>query len=70
MQVNEGVLDRIVRLIFALMFFVVGSLYVDSWARIALYVFSLGMVITFTTGFCGLYKIFGISTVRNANKKK
>ncbi len=70
MKINEGILDRVVRFVLAIVFFVVGSLYVDGWARLALYVLSLMMVISMTTGFCFLYKVFEISTVGNDIKKK
>ncbi|MDD5396813.1 MAG: DUF2892 domain-containing protein [Candidatus Moranbacteria bacterium] len=59
---NEGIWDRIVRFVLALVFFAVGSLYVDGYARLALYVLSLMMVITSTTGFCLLYKFLDIDT--------
>jgi hypothetical protein len=59
---NENMWDRIIRFILAVVFFVVGSLYVDGAARLALYVLSLVMIITSTTGFCLLYKLFGINT--------
>lgn len=70
MVINEAWWDRVIRFVLALVIFVVGSLWVDGWARLALYVLSLVMVITFTTGFCGLYKLLGISTVRKADKKQ
>ena len=62
MKINIGIWDRIIRFVFALIFFVVGSLYVDGTWRLVLYVLSLAMVITSTSGFCFLYKVCKIDT--------
>ena len=59
---NVGAWDRLIRFIFALVFFAVGSLYVDGYPRLILYVLTLGMVISSTTGFCLLYKFLDIDT--------
>jgi hypothetical protein len=59
---NEGIIDRLIRFVFAIVFFVVGSLYVDGYARLALYFLTLMMIITSTSGFCLLYKFLGIDT--------
>jgi hypothetical protein len=59
---NVGIVDRIIRFILAAVFFVVGSLYVDGYGRLALYVLTLAMIISSTTGFCLLYKIRDIDT--------
>jgi len=64
MKKNIGTLDGIIRIILAIIFFAVGSLKVDGTPRLILYVLSLIMVVTTTSGFCFLYKIFGISTRR------
>ncbi|EKE25616.1 MAG: hypothetical protein ACD_5C00096G0003 [uncultured bacterium] len=68
MTTNVGIIDRIIRFVLMLVFFVVGSLYVDGWARIALYAMALAMTITFTTGYCFLYQVIGIN--KNVNNKK
>ena len=65
---NAGVWDRLIRFVFALIFFVVGSLYVDGTPRLILYVFSLAMVISSTSGFCLLYKLLDIDTLKNKKK--
>ena len=56
MKINVGVLDRIFRMILAVATFAAGSLLVNGYARLALYVLSLSMVVTSTTGFCFLYQ--------------
>ena len=66
---NTGIIDRIVRFILALVFFAVGSLYVDGALRIVLYVITLGMIISSTTGFCLAYKFLDIDTTGNSSKK-
>ena len=62
MEKNIGIIDGIIRIILAIIFFIVGSLKVDGTPRLILYILSLIMVVTTTFGFCFLYKIFGIST--------
>ena len=59
---NEGAIDRIIRFILALAFFAVGSLYVDGYPRLILYVLTLAMIITSTTGYCHVYKLLKINT--------
>jgi hypothetical protein len=59
---NVGAIDRIIRIILAVVFFAIGSLKVDGTPRLILYFLSLIMVVTATTGFCLLYKPFGINT--------
>ena len=68
MKINAGVWDRIARFVFALVFFVVGSLYVAGYARLLFYVLSLILVITSTSGFCAMYEVFKIDTT--SKKKK
>ncbi|KKQ07090.1 MAG: hypothetical protein US16_C0003G0065 [Candidatus Moranbacteria bacterium GW2011_GWE2_36_40] len=63
---NVGILDKSVRVIFVLVFLVIGSLYADGFLRLALYVLALALSISVVTSFCFLYKFFDIST----NNKK
>lgn len=67
---NLGVIDRTFRFVLMLIFFVVGSLYVDGWMRIFFYVLALAMTITFTSGYCFLYQVIGINKNGNNKKKK
>lgn len=63
LQKNEGYLDRGIRL-FAFEFAVLAAIFwIGGWAQILLYVFSAILLFTGLTGFCGLYKLFGWSTV-------
>jgi hypothetical protein len=59
---NEGIIDRLIRFILAFAFFAVGSLYVDGYARLALYVLTLVMIISSTSGYCLAYKFLDIDT--------
>ncbi len=61
---NVGIWDRIIRFILVLVFLAAGSFLVDGWARLVLYVLALMMTVTFTMGFCFLYKFLDISTIR------
>ena len=62
---NVGILDRIVRVFLMIVFFVVGSLYVDGLIREFFYVLALVMIVTATIGKCPLYNIFKISTKKD-----
>ena len=59
MKKNEGTLDRSIRAILALVFLALGYQYSAWW-----YVLAVIFAITAATGFCCLYKPFGISTVK------
>ncbi|MEI6528921.1 MAG: YgaP-like transmembrane domain [Candidatus Falkowbacteria bacterium] len=65
---NEGVLDRLIRVALAEIFFILALFWFGGVTQIILYVLSLMMVVTAGIGFCGLYKIFSFST--NKNEKK
>jgi NADH:ubiquinone oxidoreductase subunit K len=59
---NEGSIDRVVRLILAVVLFLVGVLSLNGAWQILFYILSVVMLITAILGFCGLYKLFGIDT--------
>lgn len=59
---NTGIWDRLIRFVFALIFFAVGSFYVDGYYRLALYVLTLVMIISSTFGSCLAYKFLNIDT--------
>jgi len=61
---NEGSIDRLLRIILAEIFFLLGFFWTAGWLQIVLYVFSGAMLITSLAGFCSIYKIFGIDTLR------
>lgn len=65
---NEGSLDRIIRLILAGVFFLLAFFWLGGIGQIASYVLAAVMLITAIVGFCPLYKILGISTLRAGAK--
>jgi hypothetical protein len=65
---NEGVIDRLIRVILAEVFFLLAWFWFGGIVQIVLYILGFMMLITAIMGFCGLYKIFGINTNKN-NKK-
>jgi len=62
MMKNESNLDRVIRVILAVVFFGVGYYFFGTVGMYIFYVLSLVMFVTAITGFCGLYKLFGIKT--------
>ncbi|NCN99724.1 DUF2892 domain-containing protein [Candidatus Falkowbacteria bacterium] len=66
-QKNEGMLDRLIRVILGEVFFILAWFWLGGSFQTIAYILSAVMLITAITGFCGLYKIFGINT--NNNKK-
>jgi len=65
MEKNVGHVDKLVRLIFALIFFIMGMLYNPLWIAV-----SLVLMMTAVFGTCGLYKPFGINTCHSKKAKK
>jgi hypothetical protein len=66
MKVNEGVLDRLIRIILALLIIVLffaGAL-PGYWAL--LLIISGALLVTGFTGYCLLYRILGINTGKKA----
>ena len=61
---NEGLLDRILRLILGIGSFFIGFYYFDNSWQYLFYVIGLVLLVTAITGYCGIYKLFGISTVK------
>ncbi len=64
MQVNEGLIDRLVRLILAIVIVVafLGGKLPGNWAL--LLIFSGSFFMTAVTGYCPLYKPLGINTCK------
>ncbi|MFA5886514.1 MAG: DUF2892 domain-containing protein [Patescibacteria group bacterium] len=67
-QRNEGILDRLIRIVLAEIFFLLAFFWFGGIAQIVLYILSLMMIVTAAMGFCGLYKLIGFNTNKN-NKK-
>jgi hypothetical protein len=58
MKVNEGTIDRVIRVILGVALAYIGYLTGGVWG-IVLYVLAAVAVVTGITGFCLLYKLFG-----------
>jgi low affinity Fe/Cu permease len=59
---NEGRVDRILRLMVAVIIAAAAFYKFTGTWQIVLYVIAAIFLITSITGFCALYKLFGIST--------
>jgi hypothetical protein len=65
---NEGVIDRLFRLLISELLIIVAYFWVGGVLSIILYVLGIIALVTSITGFCGLYKIICISTLPKENK--
>jgi hypothetical protein len=65
MMKNESKADRIIRFVLAIGFFLIGAYLLSGFWMYAFYVLGLIFLVTSLTGFCALYKLFGISTKKN-----
>lgn len=63
---NMGSLDRIIRLFLALII-IVFAIFLELYPLI---IVSLLLILTVVTSFCGVYKLFGLSTCKTNLKDK
>lgn len=61
-KVNEGPIDRILRLIIGLVLVLVGIFFIKGIISMLLVILGIILFITGVTGFCGLYALLGINT--------
>jgi Protein of unknown function (DUF2892) len=68
---NIGSVDRMIRFVFAELFFLGAFFWTSCVSQIILYVFAFAMLITASVRFCGLYTLFGIKTcpIEGAHEK-
>jgi hypothetical protein len=59
---NEGKMDRIWRVVAGIVFFILASTVFTGTMSTVFYVLGVVMLVTAATGFCALYKLFGINT--------
>lgn len=64
MKKNESTLDRVLRAVLGVAIVAVGYYWATGTVSIVLYVVGAITLFTAATGFCGLYKILGISTLK------
>lgn len=63
MKRNESTSDRIVRVVIGVLAVVaIFTLSLPTWANVVLGVVGAIMIVTAATGFCLLYRVFGVST--------
>ena len=66
MKINEGPVDRIIRVIVGIALIALGLLGVASGAWMwAAYVLGAVLLLTGIVGFCPLYRLFKLSTVKS-----
>lgn len=65
---NEGVIDRMVRVVVAEALLVGSYIWLSGGWQTAAYVVGAVALITAATGFCLVYKLFGISTIASDAK--
>ena len=61
---NEGPMDRIIRAIIGLILLLVAYYVLTGILSIIVYVLAAIAIGTAATGFCGLYKLLNISTIK------
>jgi hypothetical protein len=67
MQKNEGTVDRVIRIVLGIVLIALGIYFQGSWglvAMIVLIILGLIALITGIIGYCSLYKVFKISTIK------
>ena len=61
-QQNEGQIDRTIRFFLALAIFMIANTYLEGKLKTVLLFISLILAVTAITGYCCLYRLFGIKT--------
>lgn len=69
MRCNENWNDRIFRLVLGVAVFAVAYFAVTDWLQIALYLVGSILVVTGLTGFCIIYEMLGISSLKKSKRK-
>ncbi len=66
MKKNEGTADRVIRVILGFILIYIGAIQLGLSGVLAYIVVLVGLIllITGTTGFCGLYTVIGINTLK------
>jgi len=62
MKINEGVTDRVIRVVIGSLALVAGYFWLAGTVQIIAYVIGVISLITGIVGFCGLYAVLGVST--------
>ena len=62
MPTNEGMVDRIVRVVLGIVLIIVGFFAIDNWFGIVLGIIGIVVLATGAVGHCLLYRVLGINT--------
>jgi hypothetical protein len=65
MKTNEGVIDRVVRVVAAVVLLWLAVVVTNFYLAILMGVVGLILLFTGVLGYCGLYALMGISTKKN-----
>jgi hypothetical protein len=71
MEKNEGTFDRVIRVIIGFILIYIGAIQMGLSGALAYIVVLIGLILLITgiIGYCGLYSIIGINTLRkNADR--
>jgi hypothetical protein len=63
---NESQMDRVIRFVLGIVLAVLGYTMFTGLIQIVMYVVAFVALFTSVTGFCLIYKIFGISTLKKS----
>jgi hypothetical protein len=65
MKPNEGTADRLIRLMVGAVFVIIGWLFLgNNTLGIILDIIGVILLVTGITGYCGLYKVLGMNTLK------
>jgi|YelNatPaOPRAMG01_1025707.scaffolds.fasta_scaffold16397_6 hypothetical protein len=67
MKTNEGAIDRILRVILAVILFWLATIVTNVYLAIVIAIVGLVLLFTGALGYCGLYALLGISTKKNSS---
>ncbi len=65
MKTNEGAIDRVLRVILAVVLFWLATIVTNVYLAIVIGIVGLILLFTGALGYCGLYALLGISTKKN-----
>ncbi|MFA6495249.1 MAG: DUF2892 domain-containing protein [Candidatus Paceibacterota bacterium] len=68
MKTNEGTLDRVLRVVLAVVLFWLASIVGNVSVAIVIAIIGLVLLFTGALGYCGLYALLGISTKKDSGR--
>ena len=67
MKTNEGAIDRVLRVVLAVVLFWLATIVTNVYLAIVIAIIGLVLLFTGALGYCGLYALLGISTKKNSS---